>query len=154
MRKRPNYNTNAGLREAASGKIPEKPDHIALRPQDAVHWFEILETRPASSWNDSDLTLAGQLARCRADIETVQASIDEEGLFSDPQKQAFLEKLTRRGIALARLLGANSAKSIGALDEISKRTGLSRSVMRKLEELHEKDDLFARPFWLDDPVEP
>src|SRR5690625_3530430 len=55
------------------------PEHVHLRDGDLPFWQSIVRARAVDTWNDSDLEQAGNLARCKADIERLQAEITREG---------------------------------------------------------------------------
>jgi len=140
--------TMAGQINAVKGSTIEiqPPSHVHLREQDKLHWRAIIAARAYDTWNDSDLEVAGQLARCRADIEMLQADIDREGNFlgdKENPKHKLLDTLTKRGISLARLLHIHASGTIGQARDTGKRTRLMKDVVDSLPK--DDDDLLAKP---------
>lgn len=105
---------------AASEQI-EPPAHVMLRGADRPFWDAIVSARARDSWNTSDLENAANLARCKSDIERVQREIDEEGdtLTNDRgtvvlnPKHSLLEVLSRRAMALSRMLHVHAEATVG-----------------------------------------
>lgn len=63
----------------ASKPLPETPSHVKLRPEDIPFFHGILRARAREDWNDADLVVAAQLARCQYDIEIESVLLYEEG---------------------------------------------------------------------------
>lgn len=63
----------------ASLAMPDVPKHVRLREGDLPFWNDVLRARARSEWSDADLVVAAQLARCMADIEREQSTLDSEG---------------------------------------------------------------------------
>lgn len=102
------------LAAAAQGDI-KPPAHVTLRDGDLPYWTAVVRARAREVWTDADLIHAGNLARCMADIERLQTEIGAEGdvienargtPVANP-KHALLEVLSRRAIAITRLIGVN-----------------------------------------------
>ena len=100
-----------GMLDAAKG--PHKPPaHIKLREKDAPFWAGVVRARARDEWTDADLVVAGQLARCQADIEDEQQALDVEGTVVKNDRGtpvvnprvAVLEQFARREMALMRTL--------------------------------------------------
>lgn len=105
---------------AAAGPI-EPPAHVNLRDADRPFWDAIVSARARDSWNTSDLENAANLARCKSDIERVQREIDDEGdtitndrgtVVLNP-KHSLLEVLSRRAMALSRMLHVHAEATVG-----------------------------------------
>lgn len=103
------------LRAAAAPLMPA-PLGVLLRKQDAPFWKAITEARPRETWTAIDLTHAATLARTLADMETLQAQIDEAGYtFGDAVNPAFAvhEKLSRRAMSLSRMIHVHTLATVG-----------------------------------------
>jgi hypothetical protein len=138
----------------AAGKAIQPPKHITLRPEDKPHWRAIIKARAADSWNDSDLEVAGELARTRSDIESFRALISVQGHIVDGKVNVLhglLEQLVRRQNALSRILGIHAGHVVGQARDSAKRTAAQRKLLATIEDesLYE-DNLLARPYWLDE----
>lgn len=88
------------------------PKSVKLRKQDRPIWRAIIRARASDEWSDIDLFHAANLTRCLADIERISRQLIDDGdtLKNDRgtvvvnPKHAILETLSRRGVALTRLL--------------------------------------------------
>jgi len=140
-----------------AGKGIQPPAHVTLRKEDKPHWRAIIKARAVDSWNDSDLEVAGELARTRADIESFRALISRQGHVVDGRVNVLhplLEQLVRRQIALSRVLGIHAAHTTGQARDIAKRTAAQRKVIEAIEdESLYADGLLARPYWLEEDKE-
>jgi hypothetical protein len=113
----------AAVRATAAAQLGplDPPAYVALRRGDRPFWDGIVRARPRDTWNESDLVAAANLARCRADIERLQAEIDDEGdvLTNDRgtsimnPKHALLEVLSRRSLALSKALHVHAEATVG-----------------------------------------
>lgn len=116
------------LRAAAAPLLPA-PLGVTLRKQDMPFWQAITEARPRDTWTAIDLTHAATLARTLADMETLQAQIDEAGYtFGDSVNPAFAvhEKLSRRAMSLSRMLHVHALATVGRSGDASKAAELER----------------------------
>lgn len=84
-------------------------------------WRSITKARAADRWNDSDLEVAAELARTKANIERLNAELEAEGdvivngrgtPIVNP-KHNLLETLTRRMVALSRVLQVHAEATQG-----------------------------------------
>lgn len=106
------------------------PDHVHLRDRDWPFWRSIVRARATDSWTDSDLECAANLARCKADIEKMQKEIDDEGDVVVNQrgtqivnpKHSLLETLSRRAVALSRMLHVHAEATQGRARDTGERT--------------------------------
>ena len=72
---------------AASVAQPLKPPrNIPLSKEAMAFWPEIIRARAYSEWGLIELTLAAQLARVMADIESEQARLNNEGSVLENEK--------------------------------------------------------------------
>jgi len=121
-RKKSDSTTFAGeaVQAAISGPL-QPPEHIRLRDGDLPFWEAIITAKAASSWNNADLALAANLARCQADIERLTQELEKEGdvlvnakgtSVVNP-KHALLETLSRRAVALSRTVHVHAEATQG-----------------------------------------
>lgn len=107
------------VRARAKGIAP--PSHVHLREGDLPFWESIVRAREANEWTTADLENAANLARCKADIERLQSEIDAEGDVIENQrgtqiinpKHTLLETLSRRAVALSRMLHVHAEATAG-----------------------------------------
>lgn len=101
------------------------PSHISLSHGDMPFWIDIVSARPISTWNGSDLVLAAELARCRADVETLRAEIRSEGgvlKTAEHPGNRLLETLVKRSVYLSRLLHVHAEATQGESRHQAKRS--------------------------------
>jgi hypothetical protein len=136
--------------DAAKGP-PAIPAHVKLREGDAEFWDGIVRARARDEWTTADLVVAAQLARCQADIEAEQVSLDAEGTLIENgrgtqimnPRVSVLEQLSRREMALMRTLRMGGRVAGDARDEAGRRK-IQRQAEKVREELaEEEDDLLA-----------
>jgi len=120
--------------EMLRAKTPEPPPHITIRPGDLPFWQMVVRARDYASWTEIDLGIAANLTRCLADIETVQKEITNDGNtvvngrgtdVVNP-KHALLETLTRRSVALCRMLHVHAEATVGESRHQKKRSQKQR----------------------------
>lgn len=152
MSKRNPSNTVASTTEAfisASSEL-EVLEHIHLRERDYPFWRSIVRARPQSMWTDADIENAANLARCKSDIERLQMEIDAEGDTIENQrgtmvvnpKHTLLETLTRRMVALSRMLHVHAEATIGESRDQKKSSTAEGSARKVLQDAD--DDLIPR----------
>lgn len=138
---------------AAATPLPVIPLHIRLNTEHFPFWDAIVRARERSEWNEVDLAVAAQLARCQYDIERESLCLELEGtiVVNDRGTQianprvSVLEQLARREMALMRTLQIGG--SIAGGDKRTRMAG--RQLQKQGEELqkqilNESDDLLAR----------
>ena len=137
----------AATQAAALGPL-QPPAHVALRPGDRPFWEAIMLARARDTWTDTDLTTAANLARSQADIERLQSEVDIEG-FTIPSgngtpivnpKHKLLETITRRAVALSRVLHVHAEATVGKSEDAAKALELER----KARQDDADDDLIPR----------
>ena len=132
--KRTRIDSNAAQARMVQVKVPEPPDHVNLREGDRPFWDSIVRARDYESWTSADLEQAANLARCKADIERLQVEITDEGdtiinargtPIVNP-KHTLLETLSRRGVALSRVLHVHAEATVGESRHQTKRSSMQR----------------------------
>ena len=126
------------------------PSYINLRDGDLPFWRSIVRAR--ANWTENDLAQAANLARCFADIERIQKEIDAEGdtLKNDRgtvvlnPKHSLLETLSRRSVALSRIVQVHAQATQGDSDKQKKKNGAKTASLHVIGKIDE-DDLLARP---------
>ncbi len=117
----------------------QPPAHVRLRESDRPFWNAIVTARPRDTWTDADLVLAGNLARAYADMETLQESIERDGMLIEGKINPacdLLDKMTRRALATGRQLMVATIATVGKAQDIHKGAALERGARQ-----HEDDDL-------------
>ena len=132
--KRTRIDSNAAQARMVQAKVPEPPDHVNLREGDRPFWDSIVRARDYESWTAADLEQAANLARCKADIERLQVEIDIEGDVLENKrgtpvvnpKHTLLETLSRRSVALSRMLHVHAEATVGESRHQAKRSSMQR----------------------------
>lgn len=122
-KKSADYNSAEGAKESFQNALAklEPPAHVNLRDSDWPFWYAITSARAANGWNDSDLAKAANLARCQSDIERLSIELGEEGDIIENDrgtpivnpKHSLLETLSRREVALSRVLHVHTEATVG-----------------------------------------
>lgn len=136
----------AAMRAASAGPI-KPPRFVHLRKGDKPFWDSIVRARARDSWTDSDLVLAGNLARCLSDIERLQKEIDLEGdvLKNDRgtqvinPKHSLLETLSRRAVSLSRTLQVHAQATQGDSRDQGKKATKQREAEKVLAKQDDED---------------
>jgi hypothetical protein len=106
----------------------EPPANVKLREGDRPYWDALTACRAPSEWNSTDLQHAANLARCQHDIERISHEVQHEGdvimnakgtLVVNPL-HALLETLSRRSVALTRLLHLHAQERNGRPNAVVK----------------------------------
>ena len=106
----------------------------------------LLSLRDYSSWNESDLSKAANLARAQADIERISAEIEEEGdvirndrgtQIPNP-KHSILETLTRRELALSRAIQVHAGATMGKSRDAGPKSRAQRAKLYAIDSAREK----------------
>lgn len=123
MARRQRTDTVDGAVSAMAGAVSEipVPDHVIVPENAMKFWRSVTKARSADRWNDSDLEVAAELARTKANIERLNGEIAEEGdvIKNDRgtpivnPKHNLLETLTRRVVALSRMLQVHAEATQG-----------------------------------------
>lgn len=105
----------AAAQAAALGPL-DPPAHITLRPGDRPFWDAIVTARARDTWTDTDLATAANMARTQADIERLQQQVDADGYVIEGKVNpaaVMVEKLSRRAVALSRVLHVHAEATVG-----------------------------------------
>lgn len=97
--------------------------------------------RARDTWTEIDLTTAANLARCQADIETLQAALNENGYLIEGKPNpvcALIDTLTRRAVALSRCLHVHAEATVGRSADAAKALANERKAR---EAVADGDDL-------------
>lgn len=138
------------LLQNALKPLPDIPVHIKLRACDLPFWRDILRARAREEWTDLDLVLAGQLARCQADIEIEQSKIYSEGSIvvndrgtsvTNPRLRA-LNELKQSQLATVKALALNATAKADPRDIAKKRQAFFSA--RDVAEEAQEEDLIPR----------
>lgn len=132
----------AATQAAALGPL-EPPAHVTLRPGDRPFWNAIMLARARDTWTEVDLTTAATLARTQADIEALHGDLAAAGyLLGDKPHPlaAVVETLTRRAVALTRVLHVHAEATVGKSEDAAKALELER----KARDDKSDDDLIPR----------
>jgi len=105
----------------AAGKPIDPPAHVKLREGDRPFWDSLVSARARETWNSADLENCANLARCKADIERLQDEISTQGDIIKNErgteiinpKHTLLETLSRRAVALSRMLHVHAEATVG-----------------------------------------
>jgi hypothetical protein len=114
-------------------------------------WNSIVSARAREHWNSSDYEMAANLARCKADIERLQAEIYAEGDVLENAKgtqimnpkHSLLEVLSRRAVALSRMLHVHAEATVGPATKSVPKAQLQKQAQALATETD--DGLIARP---------
>lgn len=148
---RSDSNTTEG--EMLRDRPPEPPAHVYLRECDLPYWASIVRAREFGAWNETDLEQAANLARCKADIDRLSREIQAEGdVIENPRgtpivnpKHNLLETLSRRSVALSRMLHVHAEATEGESRHQAKRNAKQRDAANTADSLDGDDGLIARP---------
>ena len=135
------------MQSALSADI-EPPEHVRLRPGDKPFWLAIVQARARAEWSTSDLVHAGNLARCMADIERISREMENEGDIVENArgtpvmnpKHQVLEMLSRRSMAITRLMQMQAAASGDGVEKVKARKQES-AARQSAAEIMAEDDL-------------
>lgn len=135
----------------ASKEIPV-PDWVNVPEPALKFWRSITRARSADRWNDSDLENAAELARTKASIERLNTELALEGdIIKNDRgtpivnpKHSLLETLTRRMVALSRMLQVHAEATQGKARDQVKSNKAQQRAHDTIKESSE-DDLIAKP---------
>lgn len=152
--KRQRSDTIAGAVSSYQGasRLFEPPAHVRVPDAARPFWFSIVQARAADRWNEADLEVAAELARCRATIERLNLELeDESDIITNAKgtqvvnpKHSLLETLTRRMVALSRALQVHAEATQGKSRDQVKQNKAQQQARGTVDDL-EDDDLIATP---------
>ena len=136
----------AASQAVALGPLPP-PECVTLRTGDVPFWNAIMVARARDTWTEPDLILAATMARAQADIERLNGDIERIGpIISAANGQPIIsaevklqELLTRRVMALARMLHVHAEATIGKSEDAAMALGNERQARAQ-----DDDDLIPR----------
>ena len=151
MAKRTRCDSVKGAKDIMADAIDgphEPPKHVKLPEEAYPFWLSLMEARAKHKWNASDLETAANLARCKYDIELIQGEIYQEGNTVVNQKGTpvvnpkhnLLEVLTRRSVALSRVLHVHAEATLGKAKDQVKGNDAAKGA-RAAKEQAEEDEL-------------
>jgi hypothetical protein len=137
----------AATQAAIAGTI-QPPEHVYLRERDWPYWEAIVQARAADTWNDADLALAANLARCQSDIDRLQKELDDTGDILNNAKgtpvvnprHALLETLSRRVVALSRVVHVHAEATKGRSRDGGNKTNEERGKRAAVEAMRQSED--------------
>ena len=154
MTKRQRTDSISGASNSMAGaaKTIDPPAWVNVPEAALKFWHSITKARAADRWNDSDLENAAELARTKASIERLNIEIAEEGdIITNDRgtpivnpKHSLLETLTRRMVALSRMLQVHAEATQGKARDQVKGNQAQQKAGEHLEETKE-DRLLAKP---------
>ena len=151
MKRHPS-NTLGEQGKMARAKPPAPPEHIIVPEEAMPHWWSVVRARDYSAWTETDLEHAANLACCLYDCERLRREIRDEGdtvvnargtQIVNP-KHDLLEKLSRRSVALSRLVHVHAEATAGKSRDDSKRSTKQREVAGAVESADDDDGLIPR----------
>lgn len=149
MKRTRSDSTAAAVAAAVAAGLPiEPPTHVTLRDGDRPFWDSVVCARARDTWTDADLENAANLARCKADIERLQSEITAEGdiVRNDKgtqiinPKHTLLETLSRRAVALSRMLHVHAEATVGE----SRDAGKALKTEKEAKQAASDDELIPR----------
>ena len=137
--------------EMARAQPPEPPEHLKVPDEAMPHWWAIVRAREYDAWTGPDLEHAANLACCLNDCERLRHELREEGDVIDNKKGTpivnpkhnLLETLSRRSVALSRMVHVHAEATAGKSRDDAKRSQKQREVSDKTAE--DDDGLLAGP---------
>ena len=112
-RKQPANSITASVKAMSNAANPiQIPDFLQLDEDAAAIWPIIVRGRARDEWSDADLTVAGDICRCIADMKAQADALKVEGYIlandrgtpiQNPRNQV-IEVLTRRKVCLMKLM--------------------------------------------------
>ncbi len=139
--------------EMLRAEPPEPPAHLDLPDEARPAWDSIVRAREYNAWTAVDLEHVVNLAICLADLDRLRKEVRREGdtienargtMVVNP-KHALMETLSRRSVALSRMLHVHAEATAGESRDDKKRSGKQRQMAAQREALEDGDGLLAGP---------
>jgi hypothetical protein len=139
--------------DMAQAKPPEPPDNIDLPDDARPTWNAIVRAREYNAWTSVDLQHAANLACCLADIERLRREIrvegdtltNERGTVVMNPKHSLLEVLSRRSVALSRMLHVHAEATEGPARKQADRSKKQREMADVVSSGEDDDGLIPKP---------
>ena len=155
MRQRRKRSDTATSRVAAVQALSKKllpPKDVVLPPDAEVRFNRVVRARARETWTEIDLEHAANLACCLADLERLRAEVRDEGDTIENKrgtqvmnpKHTLMEVLSRRAVALSRLLHVHADATQGRSRDTGQKTKEEKRAAEALE-IVDADDLIAPP---------
>ena len=137
--------------EMAQAKPPEPPPWIYMPEEAKPVWESIVRARDYNSWTNIDLEHAANLACCLADLERLRREVRAEGdtvenmrgtMVVNP-KHTLMETLSRRSVALSRMLHVHAEATSGESRHQKQRNQQQQEVTEAVS--GNDDGLIAKP---------
>lgn len=114
-------------------------------------WNNIVRARDYKSWTAIDLEHAANLASCLCDLERLRHEVRAEGdIIKNDRgtpivnpKHSLLETLSRRSVALSRMLHVHAEATVGKSEDHAKRSSKHKAIHDNLHDTKD-DELLAR----------
>jgi hypothetical protein len=128
---------------------PMPPEHIHLPDEAIPTWDAIVRARDYTSWTAVDLEHAANLSCCLADLERLRREVRKEGDIIENArgtpimnpKHTLIETLSRRSVALSRMLHVHAEATVGESRDHKKRN----TKQAEINEVDRHHELLARP---------
>ena len=138
-RRQKSNSVEAAVSAAQAGAI-EPPAHVRLRECDWPFWASIVHARARENWTAPDLENIERISReIEAEGDTIE---NQRGTRVVNPKHTLLETLTRRSMALSRMLHVHAEATVGKSEDEQKS---SKAARKARETMESADDLIARP---------
>lgn len=116
------------MSDAAKGAL-QPPKHVKLPPEAMPYWNGIMNARARDEWSDVDLVVAGQLAKCQADMAAHDDMLMIEGSILTTKFETtvinprctLIEQLARKELALMRSLRLGGVPAGETKDAVNRR---------------------------------
>lgn len=139
---------------ADAANLIRVPRFVKLSKEARQFWRLVVRARARDEWTDADLTVAGDLCECMADMRSEGALLKVEGYVQtlengrtvqNPRNQV-LEVLTRRKIALMRMLQMQPRVLLGSAQKVQEHRATEREAVATVKAVAEAEDgLLAGP---------
>lgn len=97
-----------------------------------------MTARAIDTWTDADLAHAANLARCQSDVVRLQKEVDKEGDMLGGvlnPKHKLIETLSRRAVALSRMLHVHAQATVGRSEDAAKALDNERKATAEHDDL-------------------
>ena len=106
--------TASGAVDLMRADMPQPPPHITILPEIMPFWESVVTAKAYESWNATDLEHAAVLARCKYELERLTLKVAKSKKpVVDNDTHRIIDNLTRRVVALSRLLHIHALATVG-----------------------------------------